>query len=214
MNLDQLKEEIQKEVPAVRYLGFGWRLCMLLKRTPEGEAAFLERKGAAKQLCDEVIPIGYFCNHIFGVGDKGVSVKLVLGNQSHDAIVSGSENMRKGISYFEVTSIEDEDVHKQRMELLERGHSNREYLVSERLQQRSALLDRIIRKKASKEYPNDTALIIYSKETIGETEWMYLINNINNDLLDLLKKFRLACILDPKKIHVIFKAPESVSLAM
>lgn len=203
MDLNELKNRIQEEVSARSYLGRAYLFCSLLRRTQEGESAFMQRKGAAKQLCDEMVPIGHFCAHIFKDSPSDVKIRLVLGSQAHDAVVSGPEVHRLGIAYIEVTSIEDESEHKERVEILTKGFTSKEGLLSDVIQHRAELLDRVIKKKSEKYYPTGTALIIYSKETIHPADWKVLSDDISAETISSLKKFRLACILDPKKIQII-----------
>ena len=63
---EELAAAMQVKWPAVDYLRRSRELCSMLKSTPEGHATFLKRRGPAKELCDEMVPIGYLCEYFLG----------------------------------------------------------------------------------------------------------------------------------------------------
>lgn len=72
--------------------------------TPEGKSAFrLSKSGLVKQLVEEMLPLNRFAEGFY-LGDPDVEFRLVVGNQSYDAlVVRGAQT----IKYLQITQAFD-----------------------------------------------------------------------------------------------------------
>ncbi len=123
------------------------------------EESFLLRKGLNKELLDEMVPIGYFCSHFFLEDPEQVDVSLLLGNQTFDARVSDRRQSTSGIEYLEVACIEDQQEHRSRTEMLASGIGSIKRSSTDVFD----LINAIIEKKAPKDYPKNTVLLMFNK---------------------------------------------------
>jgi len=172
-------------------------LCLEARQTEKGEEAFLLRKGLNKQLQDEMVPIGYFCEKFFIVRPDLVQVSLVLGNQTFDAVVRDNRVDSSGIDYLEVACVEDCDEHRSRECMLDEGFATVRKSVGDIF----AMLNGIIQKKCPKNYPENTVLLMYSKidyslEIYDAFEFEYA--SVYRPLIDA--RFKAVFILDRNKM--------------
>ncbi|MBK6999154.1 MAG: hypothetical protein IPH35_04000 [Rhodoferax sp.] len=195
-----LQEKMQRKYSVAEYLQKSWNLCALVRSTPFGEEQFLKRIGLAKELCDEMVPIGYFCELFLKLEAPQAKVSLKLGNQTYDATVEHEHDSGSKINFIEVTSLEDQTEHKTRTELHRNGVVTAIKRDSEWVAERGRILARVLAKKLGKEYPKGTALIIYCKDESHPTEWDSCIKLVGTTMCTALDQFELVCILDREHI--------------
>lgn len=194
---DRVRKAMQGSYSAKEYLGVAYELCMRERLGLVQEKMFQSRKKFYKQLQDEMLPIGYFCDHYFTSQPELVEVALVLGNQTYDAKVIDRRPDSSGIEYLEIACIEDNQEHESRMEMLEKGRST----ISRSETDLFDLINGIISKKSPKNYPQNTALLMFSKIVYPEL----LYRNFEFEYASLFRpkldaRFKCAFILDRKKL--------------
>lgn len=126
-----------------------------------------QRKGLLKKVHDELYPIAHFAKLYFTYPNN-VIVQWIDGNQQHDAIVEYRKegSNQSDIRYLEVTTLqgkEDADV----LENLSNGPITT--TVSSDTAQKEhdrkiSQLRNILQKKATIDYPDKTALLVYTDE--------------------------------------------------
>ena len=159
---EELTIALESQYSVDEFLGVAQKLCGYVRATPEGEQTFLLRRGLAKELCDEMMPLGYLCEYYLKRW-PGTKVQLKLGNQAFDANVSGALENADIPSYVEITGLEDVAVHKQREELHTQGSVVEQYWGAEMIFHLSDLLNRAIKNKGKKIYPSGTLLLVFLK---------------------------------------------------
>lgn len=148
--------------------------------TDEGEKALRLHEGLAKQLMEEVYPLAIFGRHKFGDTDR-ILLEPVIGNQSYDAIVTDLRTKPNTQSYVEITqSHEGENDYLRRLVLQKQGCIFMPSDVIKTGTKKTGLkvsvkpnvnsgeiaeneLNRIVdaaKRKAGKDYPTGTSLII------------------------------------------------------
>lgn len=186
--------------------------------TDAGKHVIRFRKGLAKPLVEEALPLGIFASHHFGNSDD-VTIALVLGNQNHDALIEDHREHKAPFSFVEVTQAHEGENEHLRMLALEReGHVSllgpvqksgtkatgihvevedvavRHYTV---LQRELDLIEAAIRRKAGKPCPPDTALLVVFDDYISikkESDRAALRSRIQ-PLLSCLGNFRWLAVL-------------------
>jgi hypothetical protein len=206
---EQLERAIQAKLRAADYLQRAYEICALLRTSEEGEKTFLNRRGAAKELCDEMIPIGYLCSY-FSQQWRATEVQLVLGNQRYDAIVSAPEGQEDVPSHIEVTGLDYTDSHRIRHALASNGVA--EELLSERarLQDvadrlKSAIVEKSKINKSEKPYPPGTLLLIFQKTTRRLPGWMDVVMEVAEDYRAELSSFKRVIVMTEHSVDLDFR---------
>lgn len=182
------EEELQKERSASDFLPWVEGLLQALGSTPEGKGAVRFRQGLAKQLVEEALPLGIFALHHYG-SSEDVYLRLVLGNQNYDAVVHDRREAPSPFSFVEVTQAHaGEEEHLRMLEMEEHGHVNVLGTVSKSgtratgihveiesaalshhvvLEKELERVEAAVRRKAEKEYPEKTALLVVFDDYIA-----------------------------------------------
>lgn len=163
------KDEIEKERPPSELWDWLNQKVKQICSTQEGLEAFRLQKGLLKKLPEEIAPLAIFGKKKFGDTDQ-VLLQPIIGSQNYDAKVIDKRTNSASVTYIEITQayIDKSDGKKQylrRLELLERGCTHHEGEVEESVKNE---LDRIIaaaKRKAGKDYPVNTSLIISFDDT-------------------------------------------------
>lgn len=169
-----------------------------IESTDEGEKSLRLHEGLAKQLIEEVYPLAIFGKHKFGNTDQ-ILLKPVIGNQKYDAVVTDLRSKPPFQSYIEITqSHEGENDYLRRRVLQEQGFLFIPTHVTKKGTKKTGLgvsvkpnansgevpgkeLNRIVdaaRRKAGKDYPTDTSLIIVFDDD------HFFKRHVNNSSLD------------------------------
>lgn len=149
--------------------------------TRELKAAAREGKHFAKELTDEALPIALFAKHYYQ-GSADVTIRHVIGNQQYDAVVEDNRQKPSRVRYIESTVSDRDYTESLRMEILNRDRSVAAYgpvraagprgrrtvleassatiNPEEVREQHLAAIIEVIKKKADKKYPDDTALVV------------------------------------------------------
>jgi hypothetical protein len=156
--------------------------------TEQGDRALILRKGLAKQFEEEVYPLALFGSRKYGDTDQ-VLMQPIIGNQGYDAVVIDLTAEAASESYIEITqSHEGENDYHRRLVLANLGfaygHSpaiKKGIRTSKRVSMPPRVvtpsevageeLQRIVgaaRRKAIKDYPINTSLII-----VFEDDWFF-----------------------------------------
>lgn len=166
---------------AAEYLPWVRNLIAQVKMESDGMEQIRFRRGLAKELMCEALPIGLLAECYFGASEQ-VRIKLKIGNQSFDAFVEDKRVAGSGVEHIEVTVAGDGEEDYLRMFVLhERGHvsglgrvtktgtqkrglkvtvademsSQREVLNQERER-----VTRAVERKLGKNYPANTLLLL------------------------------------------------------
>ena len=172
---------LEESHTAKEYLLWAKGLVEQLKSKPNGLEMIRLRVGLAKELMDEVIPIGLLASKYFGESDD-VRINLKIGSQSYDAVVSDHRKQPSAVSYIEVTlAHEGEDEYLRMWHLHKKGNASGLGRVTkhgtkktglcvevameplsqaEVLQRERGLLLKAIDKKLEKKYPQNTLLLV------------------------------------------------------
>ncbi|UCD08247.1 MAG: hypothetical protein JSU79_07775, partial [Dehalococcoidales bacterium] len=183
--------------------------------TKEGLEAFRLQKGILKKLPEEIVLLAIFGIQKFVDTDQ-VLLKPVIGSQNHDAIVTDFRTKPASKGYIEITQAhEGENDYFRRCELLKTGFvfSNAPVIKTGKGKNRKVSilpeatsveegvkneLNRIVeaaKKKACKEYPVNTSLIIFFDDMTLSNEKLDVLNYpkiddfVNNDILTLDMRF-------------------------
>jgi hypothetical protein len=172
---------LEEEHAATDYLSWVQSLIARVKQEHDGLERIRLRKGLAKELMNEALPIGRLASKYFSDGAQ-VTIQLKIGNQNYDAIVHDRGTIQLPVRYIEVTVAGDGESDYLRMRKLHetgeasgfgriskdgtkhrRGvdHDRREMVSQEWvLRQESEKITRAISRKIKKEYPDGTLLLI------------------------------------------------------
>lgn len=92
--------------------------------TTEGKQQVRFRKGIAKPLVEEALPLSLLCDSYFN-SDHRVTIRHVLGNQNYDAVIIDERPNSAPFRYLEITQAHEGENEHLRMLVLERnGHVN------------------------------------------------------------------------------------------
>jgi hypothetical protein len=149
--------------------------------TKELKRAARDGKHFAGELVDELLPIGLFA-HAFYNASSMVTITYVFGDQNHDALVSDGRTPPGNVRYVEATVADRDYEDAKRLELLSRDGMAPGYgqIIAKgpkhaRTELRGELealdhhklvalhltrADDAVKKKAGKEYPEGTALVV------------------------------------------------------
>jgi hypothetical protein len=175
------REEIEKDrTPCELWTWLTQKIDQICS-TQEGLKDFRLQKGHIKQLVEEIVPLAIFGMHKYFNTDQ-IFLQSVVGSQNFDAKVIDRRTEPASVTFVEITQAhEGIDNYFRRCELLEKGFvfsyapviktgKGRNRIVSippkaipveERAENE---LDRILdaaKKKASKDYPRNTVLLIF-----------------------------------------------------
>ncbi|MCK4821625.1 hypothetical protein KA005_38020, partial [bacterium] len=187
--------------------------------TKEGKRAVRFREGLTKELTEEALPLGIFCERYFDNGDQ-VTVQHIIGNQTYDAIIDDQRETKTTLKYLEITQAhEGEDAHLRMLKLEEEGHVNSLGKVTKQGTKHTGItieveneavehgvtfsneLQRIhdaAQRKSEKEYPDNTGLIIICDDYIAfrdDADAEKLKEHINNEILPMLTNFSIVFIV-------------------
>jgi hypothetical protein len=221
-------EELEAPRSAGKLLPWVERRMEDIASTEEGKHAIRFREGLAKQLVEEMFPLGIFAMHYFG-DTEDVMIQLVLGSQNYDAIIADNREPKLPFSYIEVTQAHEGQNERLRMLALEReGHVSTLGPVSKvgtkatgisveveevalghddvRSREFSRVKDAILR-KTGKCYPPDTALLVVFDDYISvkDDEDLNALRECVQALLPQLSKFRwLGVVGWSKRTYIAF----------
>jgi hypothetical protein len=90
----------------------------------DGKHAIRFRQGLVKELIEEALPLGIFCDLYFG-GSEKVIVEHTIGNQNYDIKINDNREDKSEIEFIEITQAhEGENEHLRMLKLEEEGHVN------------------------------------------------------------------------------------------
>jgi len=179
---------LEEEHTAADYLPWVRSLISRLKDEPDGLAQIRLRTGPAKELMNEAFPIGLLASTYFG-GSKQVRIRLKVGSQTYDAMVSDDRPQSSSVKHIEVTLAgEGEDDYLRMLVLHESGAVSglgpitksgtrrtglkvdiEGTMVSqtEILSRESDCIARAIERKLGKPYPPNTLLLVAFDDTMA-----------------------------------------------
>lgn len=185
-------ETLQMTRPAGRLRDWVINAIELLGNTPEGKSLVRLQRDLAKPLIQELLPIGHFCFHKWGINSE-VTVQPVLGNQNFDARIYGPTQETHGISYIEVTQATEGENEYRRREIFDRdgsvdpygevtkkGTKNTGISVkikselkkhSDIINQQIKFIENAVSRKKNKNYPSGTVLVIVFDDYIFKDEF-------------------------------------------
>ena len=174
-------EELEKKRSAAELLPWVEDMLKELGSTEDGKAAGRFRRGLAKQLVEEALPLGIFAMHHYGASEE-VSLQLVIGSQNHDAVITDQRSNPSPFSYVEITQAHaGEEEHLRMLALGKHGHVNLLGPVTktgtkatgievevesvalshqEVLERQLGLVEAAVLRKTQKKYPEGTALLV------------------------------------------------------
>jgi len=224
LNKDISEEELTKKRTPSELHSWVNRKIDQVGSTDEGLEFLRLHKGLAKQLMEEVYPLALFGYRKFGNTDQ-ILMQPIIGNQSHDAVVIDLRTKPASQSYVEITqSHEGENEYLKMLALHEQGYVFKHGTVSKTGTQKTGLkvsvqaeavevvkvaeneLGRIldaVKRKAGKDYPANTSLIIIFDDTFHFQEVVdsaKLDNFVNTHILNLDLKFSTLYLVGRKNV--------------
>jgi len=212
-------EELTKKRTPSELLGWVKRKMDQIGSTDEGERALRLREGLAKQLMEEVYPLALFGWRKFGNTDQ-ILIHPIIGNQSYDAVVTDLRSKPASQTYVEITqSHEGESDYLRMLNLQQRGFtfshgpviktgtkktgrlvSTPPKVVTPNEVARNEL-GKIVdaaKRKAAKDYPINTSLII-----VFNDDWFFrqAIDDANLDTF--IKKYILKLDLRFSTLYIV-----------
>ncbi len=207
------KKQLQTPRLAADFISWVQSEMSTMSRTQKGKGIILRREGLAKQLVEELYPIGIFAWQHFG-GSRQIEITPVIGNQNYDAKVIDHRPKKSPIEFLEVTQAhEGQNEHWRNLALIQHGRVNQlgsvlkmgtkhkglsvdvedEFVESSKILK--STLDRIgeaIKRKANKSYPDGTALIVAFEDiaTHDNDGKMALERFVRRELFPQLSNFR------------------------
>ena len=179
----------------------------------EGKQAVRFREGLLKELIEEALPLGIFCDLYFGGSDK-VIVTHTVGNQNFDVTIEDNRDSKTPLEYLEITQAhENEDAHLRMLKFKEEGHVNSLGRVTKRGTKHTRITIEVeneavehsvvfnneaqkilnaAKRKSGKEYPDNTGLIIICDDYIAfrdKSDPDRFIEFIHYKVLPLLDNF-------------------------
>jgi len=105
------KEEIEIPRTAAEIRRWAEEKIEILGNTKEGKHAVRFREGHAKELTEETLPLGIFCEHYFK-SSRCVIIQQHIGNQNYDATIKDKRIFKSPLKFLEITQAhEEEDAH-------------------------------------------------------------------------------------------------------
>lgn len=118
------KTELETPRTAREYLAWVESRIQKLGKTDEGKSALRLRRGLAKVLVEEALPLAIFAAKHYGASRR-VKIRHRIGNQNFDAEVMDGRLRKSPFKYVEVTQAHEGENEHYRMIALERdGHVN------------------------------------------------------------------------------------------
>ncbi len=201
------KAELEKErTPSELWNWVKQKNDQIYYASDEGRKALRLHKGRTKQLMEEIYPLGIWAERKFGNTDQ-ILLKPVIGSQNYDAIVIDKRTEPSTETYIEITQAhEGGNDYWRRCQLLNKGYvfSNAPVIKSGKGKNLQVSipetatpveegvkneLDRIVdaaNRKANKNYPDNTSLIIFFDDTKLSEERLKALNLPTLD--DFVKK--------------------------
>lgn len=198
--------------------------------TEEGKQAIRFRKGLLKELIEEALPLGIFCDAYFKSSDN-VEVTHISGNQNYDVIIKDNRSNKTMLEYLEITQAhEGENAHYRRLKFEEKGYVN--YLgtvkksgtkhtkinidIEDEALEHNVVFNNEMQKiveaaerKSGKFYPAHTGLVIIFDDYIAfknNRDEDRLITFAKNKILPMLDNFEKIFIVGwSSKIYLEFK---------
>jgi hypothetical protein len=178
--------------------------------SPEGKKAYRLKQGnCVKQFVEEVVPMSWFANAYYK-GEEDVLFKVVLGNQSYDAIVLDAKGQER--FYLQVTlAFDGYQSHLRMLHMTRFGHAPMSgvklakdangnipeaYAECENKDERRAAefqqILEAVRRKAGKRYEKNTHLIVsFRSDGIVDNEYMRRLDEfIRSDVLTIENYFQ------------------------
>ncbi|MGE0902637.1 MULTISPECIES: hypothetical protein [Dehalococcoides] len=210
-----IKDEIEKERTPSELQSWLSQKVENICSTQEGLKAFRLQKGLLKKLTEEISPLAKFGEHKFGNTNQ-VLLKPVMGNQRYDAIVIDKRTAPATKTYIEVTQAhEGKNDYWRRRELFNKSYSFAKAPVIKTGKGKNIQvsippeatpveegveneLKRIVvaaEKKAGKDYPTNTSLIIsfddaeLSEKRLEELSYPTIDDFVKKELLPLDLRF-------------------------
>ncbi|NQT31692.1 MAG: hypothetical protein HQ588_05095 [Deltaproteobacteria bacterium] len=223
-NKDISKEELTKKRTPSELHSWLNRRIEQIGSTDEGLEDLRLHRGLAKQLMEEVYPLALFGCRKFGNNDQ-ILMQPIIGNQNYDAVVTDLRTKPASQSYVEITqSHEGENDYLRMVALHKHGYVFKYGTVSKTGTQKTGLevsvqaeavevakvakneLGRILdalKRKAGKDYPANTSLIIIFDDTLHFQEVVdsaKLDNFVNTHILTLDLKFSTLYLVGQKNV--------------
>lgn len=179
----------------------------------EGKHAVRFREGLLKELTEEALPLGIFCEHYFE-GSDDVIVTHTIGNQNFDVTIEDKRTNKTTLEHLEITQAhEGEDAHLRMLVLEKEGHVNSLGAVTKQGTKHTGITieveneaiehgvtfdneaQRILaaaERKSGKEYPNNTGLVIICDDYIAfrdENDRDQLSTFVQENALTMLNNF-------------------------
>jgi hypothetical protein len=187
--------------------------------TDEGKHAVRFREGLLKELIEEALPLGIFCEQYFG-NSEHVVITHNIGNQNHDATIDDKRDNKTSLEYLEITQAhEGEDAHLRMLKLEEDGHVNTLGTVTKNGTKHTGItieveteavehgvtfnneaqrIKEAAKRKSKKKYPDNTGLIIICDDYIAfrnEADANNLSVFIQNEVVPTLDNFSMVFII-------------------
>lgn len=176
-----------------------------------GVQDFRLQKGLIKELIEEVFPLVVFAKHQYGDSPQ-VLFKSVIGNQHYDAIILDRRDGSTSEMFIEITQAhEGEDNYWRRKELLDKGivfshspaikdgHGNKLKVkippvamdVGEIFNSEIERILEAITRKADKEYPTNTYLLICFDDTIAAFREQIYLQKLDQSVIGKVQQLGL-----------------------
>jgi len=206
-------KELQTPRTASQFLPWVKQRIEEVASTANGNHAIRYRKGLAKQLVEEALPLGIFASHHYGDSDE-VTINLVLGNQNYDAVIEDNRKHKSPFSFIEVTQAHEGENSHLRMLVLDREDHvnvlgkvyksgmkatridveveniavNHSTVIELELQR----IEAAIQRKIEKPYPHNTALLVVFDDhiSIKDRSDHDLLHNYVEAILSQIKNFQ------------------------
>lgn len=198
--------------------------------TDEGKHAVRFREGLLKELIEEALPLGIFCERYFR-SNEHVVITHNIGNQNYDATIEDKRDNKTSLKYLEITQAhEGEDAHLRMLKLEEDGHVNVLGAVTKKGTKHTGIIIEVeneaiecgvtfdneaqrikeaAKRKSAKKYPDNTGLIIICDDDTAfkdETDANNLSPLIKNEVLPMLDNFSKLFIIGwSSKTYLEFK---------
>lgn len=184
-----------------------------ISKTDEGRHAVRFREGHLKELTEEALPLGIFCEHYFN-SSSCVTLNHLIGDQNYDVAITDKRLRKTPLKYLEITQAhEGEDAHLRMIKLKEEGHASafgkvkkngtKHTGLSIEIENEAIEHGELVRKelkriheaadrKKGKEYPEGTGLIIICDDYVAfrkPEDIVQLKEYITNNVLADLENF-------------------------